>query len=96
MWRAWCRGGGQAPPHLWRRALSVVTNWLIHIGCAPLQVKARTSTVPFAAILDGRQKLPDDYWKEFARWPYVAVTCFTLGAYICHPLMQQASYSLHW
>lgn len=60
------------------------------------KVKARTSTVPFAAILDGRQKLPDDYWKEFARWPYVAVTCFTLGAYICHPLMQQASYSLHW
>jgi len=61
-----------------------------------VQVKARTSTVPFAAIVDGRQKLPKDYWKEFARWPYVAVTCFTLGAYICHPLMQQASYSLHW
>jgi hypothetical protein len=61
-----------------------------------LQVKERTSTVPFAAILDGRQKLPKDYWKEFARWPYVAVTCFTLGAYLCHPLMQQASYSLHW
>lgn len=60
------------------------------------QVKARTSTIPFAAILDGRQQLPKDYYKEFLRAPYLAVTAFTLGAYFCHPLMQQASYSLHW
>jgi zeta-carotene isomerase len=52
--------------------------------------------VPFAAILDGRQQLPKDYFKEFVRAPYLAVTAFTLGAYLCHPLMQQASYSLHW
>lgn len=26
-------------------------------------VKARTSTLPFAAILDGRQQLPHDYYK---------------------------------
>jgi zeta-carotene isomerase len=52
--------------------------------------------VPFAAIADGRQKLPDGYWREFLRWPYAAVTVFTLGAYVCHPLMQRASYSLHW
>ena len=59
-------------------------------------VKARTSVVPFAAILDGRQTLPPDYWREFARAPYLAVTAFTLGAYFAHPLMQQASYALGW
>jgi uncharacterized membrane protein len=26
-------------------------------------VRARTSTLPFAAILDGRQQLPEDYYK---------------------------------
>lgn len=60
------------------------------------KVKARTSTLPLAAIADGRQQLPKDYYKEFLRAPYLAVTAFTLGAYLCHPLMQQASYSLHW
>ncbi len=52
--------------------------------------------MPFAAILDGRQKLPDDYYKEFLRWPYLAVTLFTVGAYFAHPLMQAASYSTKW
>ncbi len=59
-------------------------------------MKARTSLVPFQAILDGRQKLPDNYLMEFARWPYLAVTLFTLGAYFAHPLMQLGSYSLGW
>ncbi|KXZ44175.1 hypothetical protein GPECTOR_71g536 [Gonium pectorale] len=59
-------------------------------------VKARTSVIPFAAILDGRQQLPADYWKEFARAPYFAVTALTLGAYWAHPLMQAASFSLKW
>ncbi|GIL43940.1 hypothetical protein Vafri_1525 [Volvox africanus] len=59
-------------------------------------VKARTSVVPFAAILDGRQKLPADYWKEFARMPYFTVTALTIGAYLAHPLMQAASFSLKW
>jgi zeta-carotene isomerase len=65
-------------------------------GSAFDAVKARTSVVPFAAIMDGRQKLPSDYYKEFLRAPYAAVTLFTLGAYFAHPLMQQASYALHW
>eukprot|EP00879_Flechtneria_rotunda_P002691 GHRR01002897.1.p1 GENE.GHRR01002897.1~~GHRR01002897.1.p1 ORF type:complete len:366 (+),score=54.74 GHRR01002897.1:444-1541(+) len=60
------------------------------------KVQARTSIVPFAAILEGRQKLPKEYYKEFLRGPYYAVTALTLGTYLCHPLMQQASYSLHW
>jgi zeta-carotene isomerase len=51
---------------------------------------------PFKAVLDGRQALPPDYWREFLRWPYFAVTAFTLGAYLAHPLMQRASYALHW
>lgn len=59
-------------------------------------VKARTSTLPFAAILGGRQQLPADYWKEFARMPYFAVTALTIGAYLAHPLMQAASFSLKW
>jgi zeta-carotene isomerase len=59
-------------------------------------VKARTSTFPFAAIVDGRQQLPDDYYKEFLRWPYLAVTLFTLGAYFAHPYMQLAAYKLNW
>ncbi|KAK9725876.1 hypothetical protein RND81_05G175000 [Saponaria officinalis] len=59
-------------------------------------VKNRTSIIPFAAILDGRQILPKDYYKEFLRLPYLAVTAVTLGAYFAHPLMQSASYRLHW
>lgn len=59
-------------------------------------VKSRTSVVPFAAILDGRQKLPKDFYKEFIRLPYLTVTAITLGAYFAHPLMQTASFNLHW
>ncbi|KAL3835048.1 hypothetical protein ACJIZ3_009784 [Penstemon smallii] len=59
-------------------------------------VKKRTSVIPFAAILDGRQKLPKDYYKEFLRLPYLSITVLTLGAYFAHPLMQAASLGLHW
>ena len=59
-------------------------------------IKARTSVVPFAAILDGRQKLPEDYYREFIRLPYLAITAITLGAYFAHPLMQASSFNLHW
>jgi len=59
-------------------------------------VKGRTSVVPFAAILDGRQKLPKDFYKEFIRLPYFTITALTLGAYFAHPLMRAASLKLHW
>ncbi|XP_031740105.1 15-cis-zeta-carotene isomerase, chloroplastic isoform X2 [Cucumis sativus] len=59
-------------------------------------VKSRTSIIPFAAIVDGRQKLPDDYYKEFLRLPYLSITALTIGAYLAHPLMQAASFRLHW
>lgn len=52
--------------------------------------------MPFQAIWEGRQKLPDDYYKEFLRVPYAAVTIFTLGAYFAHPIMQSASFYLGW
>ena len=48
----------------------------------------RTSVVPFAAIVDGRQQLPPDYWKEWARAPYALIAVGTLGAYAAHPYMQ--------
>eukprot|EP01018_Ginkgo_biloba_P035595 Gb_24507 [translate_table: standard] len=59
-------------------------------------VKIRTSIFPFAAILDGRQKLPKDYYKEFLRLPYLTILALTLGAYLAHPLFQEASYHVHW
>ncbi|CAL0328027.1 unnamed protein product [Lupinus luteus] len=59
-------------------------------------VKERTSVVPFAAILDGRQKLPKHFYKEFIRVPYFIITALTLGAYFSHPLMHAASSNLHW
>ena len=68
----------------------------IRYGEAFEDVKKRTSVIPFAAILDGRQKLPKDYYKEFIRVPYLTITALTLGAYFAHPLMQAASFRLHW
>eukprot|EP01026_Neomeris_dumetosa_P053418 TRINITY_DN4769_c0_g1_i4.p1 TRINITY_DN4769_c0_g1~~TRINITY_DN4769_c0_g1_i4.p1 ORF type:complete len:348 (-),score=20.65 TRINITY_DN4769_c0_g1_i4:145-1188(-) len=60
------------------------------------QIAKSTSILPFAAILDGRQKLPKDYWKEWTRVPYFVITIFTLGAYWAHPYMQRAAYWLNW
>jgi len=65
-------------------------------GDAFEEVKARTSIVPFAAILDGRQALPPDYWREFARGPYALIVGGTLAAYAAHPLMQGAAFGLGW
>ena len=65
-------------------------------GAAFEEVAARTSIWPFAAILDGRQVLPADYWREFARVPYLAVFLFTLGAYWAHPYLQAAAFKLGW
>ena len=53
-----------------------------------LAVKERTSTAPFAAILEGRQQLPPDYYKELLRAPYVLIAAGTMGAYLAHPYMQ--------
>jgi zeta-carotene isomerase len=44
----------------------------------------------------GRQELPADYWKEYARLPYLVIAVGTLGAYLAHPFMQAGSWTLHW
>ena len=54
-------------------------------------VKERTSVVPFAAILSGKQKLPDNYISELIQVPYAVVIAGTLGAYYAHPFMQAGS-----
>ncbi len=51
-------------------------------------VRERTSIVPFQAVLEGRQTLPPDYYKELLRAPYALIAAGTLGAYAAHPLMQ--------
>jgi len=52
------------------------------------QVRERTSIVPFKAVIEGRQKLPPDYYKELFRAPYALIALGTLGAYFAHPYMQ--------
>ena len=59
-------------------------------------VKERTSVIPFAAIADGRQQLPANFYKEFLRLPYLTILLLTLGAYWAHPLMQAGSHWLGW
>mmetsp|Transcript_62053 Transcript_62053/g.183345 ORF Transcript_62053/g.183345 Transcript_62053/m.183345 type:complete len:401 (-) Transcript_62053:584-1786(-) len=53
-----------------------------------LQVKERTSIVPFKAIIEGRQALPKDYYKELLRAPYLLIAAGSAGAYFAHPYMQ--------
>ena len=60
------------------------------------EVAQRTSIVPFAAILQGRQQLPQDYYKEFLRLPYATITALSVGVYLAHPLIQWASAQLPW
>ena len=57
-------------------------------------VAARTSAFPFQAIWEGRQVLPPDYWKEWARAPYLTIAAVTLGCYLVHPYMQAGAHAL--
>lgn len=59
-------------------------------------IQQQTSVIPFAAIIDGRQQLPSDYYKEFLRVPYAAVIVGTTVAYFAHPYMQAGAALLHW
>ena len=51
-------------------------------------VKARTSVIPFLAIVEGRQKLK---WQEFLRPAYLGVLLFVLLVWWGHPWMLQAT-----
>jgi len=53
-----------------------------------LKIKERTSVIPFMAIIDGRQTLPKDYYKELIRAPLVLIAVGSVGAYFAHPYMQ--------
>lgn len=65
-------------------------------GAEAEQYFSRTSALPFAALLQGRQQLPADYYKEFLRVPYLAVLVGCALAYELHPLMLQQAASLGW
>lgn len=52
------------------------------------KIKERTSIIPFQAIIEGRQKLPKDYYKELIRAPLVLIAVGSIGAYFAHPYMQ--------
>lgn len=51
--------------------LVVILGFAARYGEAFEQVKARTSTIPFAAIIDGRQQAPEGWIKEFVRCVYL-------------------------
>ncbi|MBW4695027.1 MAG: hypothetical protein KME27_25025 [Lyngbya sp. HA4199-MV5] len=56
-------------------------------------VKARTSVVPFAAIVQGRQSFR---WQEFIRPAYLGVVGFVLLFWWAHPLLIRATSSVDW
>lgn len=66
---------------------------LARYGEAFEAVKARTSVVPFAAILQGRQSLNI---QEFLRPAYLGVIGFVLLFWWAHPLLIRATSSVDW
>ena len=60
----------------------------IRYGDAFEVAKARTSVIPFWAILQGRQTLK---WEEFVRPAYLGVIAFILLLWWAHPLLIQAT-----
>jgi uncharacterized membrane protein len=62
-------------------------------GDAFTVVKERTSVLPFAAIVQGRQTL---VWKEFLRPAYVGVAAFILGFWWIHPILIDATSRVAW
>ncbi|MGH8000209.1 MAG: NnrU family protein [Brasilonema sp.] len=57
-------------------------------GEAFVQVKQRTSIIPFAAVLDGRQSIS---WQEFFRPAYLGVVVFVFLLWWSHPFLLQAT-----
>jgi len=62
-------------------------------GAAFEAAKARTSVIPFLAILQGRQTLE---WKEFLRPAYVGVALFVGLLWWAHPLLVRATSHVAW
>ncbi|AFY53761.1 putative membrane protein [Rivularia sp. PCC 7116] len=57
------------------------------------EVKRRTSIIPFAAVLDGRQSIKA---KEFLRPAYLGVACFVLLFWWSHPLLMSLTSRVEW
>lgn len=66
---------------------------LARYGEAFTALKARTSVVPFAAIVQGRQPLQLD---EFLRPAYVGVCLFILGLWWAHPTLIDLTSRVNW
>ncbi len=66
---------------------------LARYGDAFEAAKARTSVIPFWAILQGRQTLK---WEEFIRPAYLGVIGFILLLWWAHPLLIQATGKVSW
>lgn len=62
-------------------------------GDAFIKVKARTSVIPFLAVIDGRQTLK---WQEFLRPSYVGVTGFVMLLWWGHPWLMQVTSRVYW
>ncbi|MEC4985970.1 MAG: NnrU family protein [Oscillatoria sp. PMC 1068.18] len=62
-------------------------------GEAFLAAKARTSVIPFQAIIDGRQTLK---WQEFLRPAYLGVTAFVFLLWWGHPWLMIVTAKVPW
>lgn len=71
--------------------------WEKKYGDAFLAVKARTSVVPFGAILDGRQTLTLGSWlQEFLRPAYLGVAAFVWLFWSIHPWLLTMTAKVSW
>ena len=57
------------------------------------KVKARTSIVPFKAIIDGRQTLK---WQEYLRPAYIGVAIFVMIFWWGHPWLMKVTSRVYW
>ncbi|MEM7757266.1 MAG: NnrU family protein [Cyanobacteria bacterium P01_A01_bin.40] len=62
-------------------------------GTAFAEVKARTSIIPFRAMLDGRQKFQ---LQEYLRPAYLGVAAFVILFWWGHPWLMQATSRVYW
>ncbi len=62
-------------------------------GKAFTELQARTSVIPFRAIMQGQQPLP---LKEFLRPAYLGVAAFVLLFWWGHPSIIRAAGNIHW
>ena len=57
------------------------------------KVKARTSVIPFLAIIDGRQTLK---WQEYLRPAYLGVAAFVMIFWWGHPWLMKMTARVYW